>query len=263
MTFDAFWLPGLSQGDELITRELSDNVAIRYPALTAERVRELCRSVRARAAAARAITVQQRVRAIACATAFLRQPDNDAFEQAVALIAAATGYSIDMTRHVLLRMAQDWTEPALLELIASELGDPIVLEGPVPDGNSRRRVMAVGPQLAAHIFAGNVPGVAVTSLIRTLLLKSGAFGKTALEEPVLPVLFARSLAAVDPALAGAINVTYWPGGTTGLEEALLREADTSIVYGSRDVVSLARTSAPLNARLVIHGPRLSLGLVQG
>ncbi|MGH7466758.1 MAG: acyl-CoA reductase, partial [Longimicrobiales bacterium] len=56
---------------------------------------------------------------------------------------------------------------------------------------------------------------------------------------------------------------YWPGGTTGLEEALLREADTSIVYGSRDVVSLARTSAPLNARLVIHGPRLSLGLVLG
>jgi hypothetical protein len=261
MSFAAFWLPDLPAGVELIARQLDPDHTVHYPALSPEHVRQFSRNARAAAAQARAITVAQRMRAIDRATAFLRDPDGHAFQDAVALVSAGTGYSTAMTRHVLERMAQDWTEAALQRLIGAELLAGGALDGPVRDPRSNRRVMAFGPELATHVFAGNVPGVAVTSLIRTLLTKSAAVGKTAREEPVLTVLFARSLASIEPALANTLRLTYWAGGTAELDAALLADADAAVIYGGPEIVAAARALAPPTARLVVHGPRISLGLV--
>nr|NIP81254.1 hypothetical protein [Gemmatimonadota bacterium]NIS33346.1 hypothetical protein [Actinomycetota bacterium]NIQ56579.1 hypothetical protein [Gemmatimonadota bacterium]NIU68248.1 hypothetical protein [Actinomycetota bacterium]NIW30046.1 hypothetical protein [Actinomycetota bacterium] len=172
---------------------------------------------------------------------------------------AATGYSDEMAALVLDRMAADWRAERLRELLASELGDPAVLDGFAPTG--RRRSRAYGPRLAFHVFAGNVPGVAVTSLIRSLLVKAPVLGKLASGQPVLPVLFAEALASVDPAIADALAVTYWTGGDPDTEWRVLQAADLVVVYGGDDAVASYRERIPPNHRLVVHGPRFSVGLI--
>jgi hypothetical protein len=106
-----------------------------------------------------------------------------------------------------------------------------------------------------------VPGVAVTALLRCLLVKASVFGKTSRDEPVLPVLFARELQRVDPELAECLAVTYWPGGEGAAEAAAFDEADLVVVYGGAEAVAAARARSRSDARLVAHGPRISVALV--
>lgn len=122
------------------------------------------------------------------------------------------------------------------------------------------RAVAVGPALTTHIFSGNVPGVAVTSLIRSLLVKSAALGKTAAGEPVLPALFARALAEVDAGLGSCIAITYWPGGDEALEKLALDAADAVVVYGGQEAIAAIRSRTPVSARFLGYGHRLSFGV---
>ena len=260
MSFDAWWLPGLQDAADFSTL-VAGSALFQYPNLTSENVRAVCSSVRSAGLAARTRTVRERIAAVDRAAALLTDQNGSFFREACDLVAAATGYSPEMTCHVILRMAQDWSAEALQRLIAAELPDPDALEAPVPDARAGRRIAAFGPRLTAHIFSGNVPGVAVTSLIRALLVKSASFGKTAREEPALPVLFARALHKVDAQLAATLAVAYWPGGSAEPESALFGEADAAVVYGGPDAVEAARRHARPDCRLVIHGPRISLGIV--
>jgi acyl-CoA reductase LuxC len=166
-----------------------------------------------------------------------------------------------MVARVLDRMAADWRAQPLRELLRAELGDPRVLDGfrPAPRGHGKTRAM--GPRLAAHVFSGNVPGVAVTSIVRSLLVKAATLGKTAVGEPLLPALFARAVAEEDAELGACIAVTYWHGGDEEMEKAALEHADAVIVYGGRDAVASVRARTPPAARFLAYGPRLSFGAV--
>src|SRR5688572_1778937 len=163
-----------------------------------------------------------------------------------------------MVRAILDHIGVAWTRTALERLVESEVGDPRRLDQFVPDSGRASRTMALGPALAAHIFSGNVPGVAVESLIRALLVKSASFGKLAAEEPVLPILFTRGLPVE---LRDTIALTYWPGGTAALEHALFQEADAIIVYGGDRATESVRTRASAHQRIILHGPRFSVGVV--
>jgi len=176
-------------------------------------------------------------------------------------LPAITRYSPAMIGRVLDRMAADWRADRLHALLSAEIGDRRLLDGfaQVPDG--RGRTMAVGPRLAAHVFSGNVPGVAVTSLVRALLVKSASLGKTAQGEPLLPALFARAVAEEDAELGACLAVTYWPGGDVEMERAALEQADAVIAYGGRAAIEAIRAQAPPAARFLGYGPRLSFGVV--
>src|SRR5690606_26082089 len=178
--------------------------------------------------------------------------------RAAPLLAAATAYSPAMTDLVLDRMAADWRPDVLAGLLDAEFGDPRALDDFVATPARRRR--AFGPGLALNIFAGNVPGVGVTALIRCLLVKAAAIGKTARSEPVLPVLFARLLAEHDPPLGDCLAVTYWPGGDQAAEGAALQHADAVVVYGGEATIRAVRARAPARARLIEHGPRISVAV---
>ena len=66
----------------------------------------------------------------------------------------------------------------------------------------------------------------------SLLTKSAILGKSSFDEPLMPVLFARSLASVDPDMADALAIVPWRGGTVDLEDAAIGEADAVVAYGS-------------------------------
>lgn len=264
---DAYHLPGLDETDVAgwDTREFAGGeVRLRFPVLEPRALHRLLdRLARARAEHLADRPVAGVVEAIDAAARRLADPDDPHRRLAERALPAVTGYSPPMVRLILDRMAADWRKPALDALLRAELGDPGVLDGfrPAPGRDDGARIRAFGPGLAFHIFAGNVPGVAVTSLVRSLLLKAATLGKTASGDPLLPALFARALAQAAPALGECLAVTYWPGGSIGLEEAAFAAADAVVVYGGAEVVESVRSRAPVHARLVEHGPRLSFAVV--
>ena len=177
-------------------------------------------------------------------------------------LPALTGYSPAMIRLVLDRMAADWRAPRLRELLRAEFGDPRVLDGFAPAARSAHGLHAVfGPRLAVHVFSGNVPGVAVTSLIRSLLVKAATLGKAAVGEPLLAALFARGIAEADAELGACVAVTYWAGGDEMMERAALDPADAVVVYGGADAVAAIRAKTPVAARFLGYGPKVSFGVV--
>ena len=253
MIFDCYFGPDLGPFEY---REIPlRGGVLRAPAFSAGHVQRIATTLRAEAAQLRRIPVNELIAGISRATRDLVNPAGEIGAMARSLLPASSGYSAEMIDQLLARMADDWSADALARLVTSEFGSASVLDG------TDARTFALGADLTAHIFSGNVPGVAVTSLMRALLVKSPSFGKAAHSEPVLPVLFARALQRVDARIARAVAVTYWPGGEAPLDQALVDEADTVVVYGGADAVSGIRGRLNEAARLVVHGPKVSFGVV--
>lgn len=172
-----------------------------------------------------------------------------------------TGLSGPVCDGIIEGMARDWTPERLDRLLAAEFRDPGVLDGfrAGPEGS---RLHATGGRLAFHLGAGNIPGVGTTSIIRSLLVKCPVLLKPGRTDLALPEIFARGLEEVDPELAQALAVVYWPRGGGGLlEEQLLREADRVVVYGGTAVVRELRGRIPATTPLVAYHHRISTGAV--
>ena len=253
--FAAWHLPGLQRSDLEMEQRTFGELPAEVPRLTPAQLQTvLAHIVAARERVLRKTPVRDIVAAIDAAAQRLSESTTVA-----PLLCAATGYSAEVIDDVLAHMIADWRRDSLQTLLQLELGDATVLDEFVT--GSQRSTRAVGPALSAHIFSGNVPGVAVTSMVRALLVKSATFGKTASGEPVLPVLFAQALQAVAPAVAECLAVTYWTGGSENLESVLLDHADTLVIYGGEETVASLRARAHPRTRIVEHGPRVSFGVV--
>lgn len=260
---DAFHLPALAAPPATTweyARAGSEPVRLRVPQLTPsllERQIDALLDARERELAARPVV--RIVRSVDRVARRLLDRGDALRRTADAALPAITGSSPEMIRLVLDEMAADWRGEPLERLLRSELGDPGVLDG--FRDREGRRARAVGPRLTTHVFSGNIPGIAVTSLIRSLLVKSASVAKTAAGEPLLPALFARGLAEVDPALGECLAVTYWPGGDEEMERAALDRAGVVVAYGGMEAIAAVRARTPPAARFVGYGHRLSFGLV--
>lgn len=230
------------------------------PALSPRDVADAARAAREAGQVLRARSTSEIVGLIDHVARRFLDPDDPIRTEALRWLPEVTGYSPAMCTRVLDRMAADWTDPALRRLLRAELGNPRVLDDFVPHARGQR-VRAIPPDLVLHVLSGNVPGVGVTSIVRSLLVRAPAICKTAAGEPVLPVLFARALAAGDPDVGRALAVTYWRGGDVEREEAALGEADLVVHYGGQEAITDLRRRLPPHVRLVDHGPRVSFAAV--
>ena len=242
-SFDGWHLPGLRDEELKLETRRFGALDIRTPALEPAQLQTVIHYITGAREQLQAAPMDEIVTAIDAAANDIGG-DNTARE----LLIAATGYSRATIEEILAHMVRDWSRESLEELLHAEL---------------RGIANPIGPRLAFHVFSGNVPGVAVTSIIRSLLVRAATLGKTASGEPVLPVLFAKALARAAPPLAESLAVVHWPGGTEALESVALKAADAIIVYGGGDAVEQIARRAPRATNLVIHGPRISLGLVGG
>ncbi|HEY0810021.1 MAG TPA: acyl-CoA reductase [Longimicrobiales bacterium] len=255
----AYHLPGLNADIVREWRYLEKGgVRLRWPMLTSAQLENICAAIaHNREQHLRSASVHDILAAVDAAVKRLYADIN----QVSRVLSAYTGYSEQVVSDTLRHMFNDWSAPSLSELLRAELGDANLLDHSLPDTHiSRKYIAAYGYPFAFHIFSGNVPGVAVTSLIRSLLVKSATLGKTAAGEPLLPVLFAESLTHVAPHIASCLAVTYWQGGTTDLEDAALTAADVVVVYGGEETVRALIAHAS-QKQIVLHGPRLSFGIV--
>jgi hypothetical protein len=259
---DGFHLPhDIAARRPLTTVAEAAGLRVHVPVLEESDVGELCDRLLTARDRLLETSVARVIGAVDRAARRFLDPDEPARGIALRAIVEVTGYAPAMAALVLDRMAADWLEPALEQLIDVELGGAAALENFVPRGE-RARARAVGLPLGLHVFAGNVPGVGVTSMIRALLVRSAVLAKTAADEPVLAPLFARLLHEADPAVGDCLAVAYWKGGEQRLEQAALDRVQLVVHYGSGDAVQSLRARAPLTVRFVEHGPRVSCALVR-
>jgi hypothetical protein len=177
------------------------------------------------------------------------------------LLPAITGYSPPMIREGLSALLHGLRRESLLQCLTAEFGDPACLDTFRPLRGTGLLTRAFGPRLAVHVFSGNVPGLPVWSLTCGLLVKAANLGKTASGEPLLPALFAASLAEVDPDLARCLAILYWPGGAEDLEAAAFGRAEAIIAYGGDEALRSLRGRVPAAARFLAYSHRLSFGLI--
>ena len=265
-TFDACWVPSSSElptpPPTLVweTIDVSESVAVRYPAWPGDAAERLLEALREAGARLAGVPVRDLVTCVGrVADRFLDSSD-PIRHKAIDLLVPTAGLSKEMASEILTGMARDWTAKRLTELLRREFQDPGVLDGfcRLDEGRS---VRARGPLLTFHVGAGTVPGVSVTSMIRALLMKSAVLLKPGLGDVVLPVLFAEALAEEALELSDAIAVTYWPGGSSPLEGLALQRAEAVVAYGGNEAIRSLRTRTPVTARFIAYHHRVSVGLV--
>ena len=261
---DPAWLPGLDEHFVAHRRHEGHTVVgapFLTPALDDRAADRVARTVRKAALAARTgRSTAEVIQAVATAAARLAEPDDTYGRAAIEAVRRASGCGANEAADVLRQQARGWTAAALARLIDSELGDAGYLDGAVQVGPLGRRRRAVGPPVIHLVLAGNVPGIAVTAVIRCLLVRSGVLCKLPSGEPWLVGLFARALHDVDAELARSLAATWWPTPDPAAA-AWTKHSGKVIVYGGEAAVRAYRTSVPPSTPLEVYGPRLGIVLL--
>ena len=176
------------------------------------------------------------------------------------LLPVITGYDREMVRLGLTRYLKTFRKPELLRFLAEDFPNPQILDGfqPLIKGGFGQ---AYGPDLLAHIWAGNVPGLPLWSLVSGLLVKAGNIGKTSSAEPLFAVWFAQVLAEVDPDLGGCVAIMWWRGGRATPETALLAEADVALGFGNNQTLEQIRLRTPITTRFLAYGHKISFSVI--
>ncbi len=118
---------------------------------------------------------------------------------------------------------------------------------------------AAPDRLAGVVLAGNIPALAVQSLLPALLLGRPLLLKSSSSEPWFAPALVAALVAREPTLAGAFAAVTFGVDDTAALAAAFGEADPLLAYGGTEAV--ASLSATFGARLVAHGPKASVAFV--
>lgn len=261
----AAYLPGLP-ADQIQWQTLrfgvgADQVEVAVPQLTSAQLTALAAHVReAGRQQLKRMPVSQIIAAIDRAVARLLDANDPYRIEAERLLPLVSGFDAEMVRLGLNAYLKTFRAPQLQRFVAEDFANPKLLDEfqPRPKGGMAR---ALGPELLVHVWAGNVPGLPLWSLVCGLLVKAPSIGKVASAEPVFASLFARLLAEVEPQLADCLAVLWFKGGDTVSEKTLFGEADVVLAYGGNDTLSQLRQQVPIGTRFLPHGHKLSLGLV--
>ncbi|TRM54035.1 acyl-CoA reductase [Achromobacter sp. LC458] len=261
----AGYLPGLTSADAqwqtLPFEQDGRRVDVAVPVLTAAQMQALAERVKqASARHLKTMTVSEIINVIDRAIARLLDPNDPVRQQADALLPIVSGYDAQMVRLGLTGFFKTFRAPQLHRFVAEDFANPKVLDGfqPAAKGGA---VRAHGPQLLVHSWAGNVPALALWSLICGLLVKAGNIGKLPSAEPLFAGWFAHLLAEVHPPLADCLAVVWWRGAGEDDAAALYAQADTVVAYGGNDALHAIQRRLPVTTRFLPHGHKLGFGVV--
>jgi hypothetical protein len=182
-------------------------------------------------------------------------PDREAGEETLAVRYGVPRRSI---AEILDTAFSTWTVESLRDWVATELGDPAVLDGFVRLGGAHRR--AFGPRLVAFLAARGVPTTPIADLLSALCVKSPSWLKPPGGGDDLAARFARTLTEIDAAIGQAVVVEGWERGSPE-GEAVLASADVVVVTGGAETLASLQRDVSSSTRLVLHGPRMSAAIV--
>jgi len=183
------------------------------------------------------------------------QPDNKFRLLALEACAEKLGFSRRVMAAGLDQFFRRFTRDNFAALLMQDLGEP-VSDVPIVDGR-----MWHGPEMIAHVAAGNIPNPALMSLALGLLTRSAQFMKCATGSSLLPCLFAHSIRQANPKLGACLELAEWPGGSSDLEAALFAECDCVTATGNDATLGAVRSRLGPRVRFIGYGQRVSFGYV--
>lgn len=189
-------------------------------------------------------------------------PENPFRNVALEQGPAATGFSRGTLASGLDAFFKQFTPENFRALMAQELGNAnYVREDSRHPSPATRHSFWHGPELLAHIAAGNIPNPTLMSIALGVLTRSAQFVKCASGTTFLPRLFAHSLYEAEPKLGACLEIAEWRGGHADVERALFSEADCVTATGSDEALAAIRQHVPAQTRFLGYGHRVSFGYV--
>ncbi len=176
------------------------------------------------------------------------------------LLPIITGYDREMVRLGLTGYLKTFRRPQLQRFLAEDFINPAILDSfqPLPKGGLGR---AFGPKILTHVWAGNVPGLPLWSLVAGLLVKAGNIGKVPTVEPMFASLFSQLFAEVAPELADCLAIVWWKGGDEASELSVLNESDLVLGYGQNESLAAIQKRMPITKRFLAYGHKVSFAMV--
>lgn len=172
------------------------------------------------------------------------------------------GFSKAMVELELSGLTMALTRPYLEGKLTGELGrlDAQDLWHRRPGSQVFQKAVPRGVVL--HVASGNVSTTGVLSLIEGLLSRNVNFLKVASNAPLLPMLFAETLAELDDEgiVSKSFAILSWSGEKTPHHELFQQQADAIVVWGGEEVVQIYRQGLSLGTKLIEYGPKVSAGL---
>ena len=262
----AGYLPGCLAPEEVQWRTLNfshhqQQLEVAVPDLSAAQIEKLSRHIRHHTRAyLTTLSVAKIVSIVDQAIAGLLDRHHPLRIRAEALLPVVTGYDAEMIRRGLTGYLKTFRQPQLKRFLAEDFSDAQLLDDfqPRPNGGFAR---AFGPSLLMHIWAGNVPGLPLWSLISGLLVKAGSVGKLPGAEPLMAGWFAQLLAEIDPQLGECLAVVWWKGGDAEVEKSWFQQPDVVVAYGGNATLAAIQRQLPVTTRFLPHGHKVSVGLV--
>jgi hypothetical protein len=157
--------------------------------------------------------------------------------------------------------------PSIEAQVNNELGGPEVLDGwkeVVTGRGQRARVRAFPPRLV-HILAGNAPGVAVISIVRSALTKGVNLLKLPSNDLFTATAMLRTMAKVAPnhPVVRSFSAVYWRGGDSEVESHLLRPQffDKLVAWGGEAALRSAKNYVGPGFELVAFDPKTSISFI--
>ena len=263
--FTAGYVPGISHEElawhTLEYRENDSRLEVKVPILTQAQMLTVTQNVKnACNAQIKTMDVSEIVRVIDQAILRLLDVNNEDRKCIDTLLPIATGMDATMLRLNFSQYLQTFRALQLHRFIAEDFSNPKMLDEFQPriTGGWTK---ALGAELITHIWAGNVPGLPLWSLISGLLVKSGTIGKVSSAEPICASIFAKVLVDIEPRLADCLSIIWWPNEDTNTAIHLFQQSDIVLAYGGNMALAAVQAQVPVTTRFLPHGHKLSFGMV--
>lgn len=245
-------LPGLDFGPDR---------RLQVPRLTPVQLQVLCEHLRGPGRQAlRALPVQAIVQAIDATIHVLLDPASEENRTLLDWLPRVTGFSSESVRVNLNATLRTYRTPQLQRFLFEDLGGADMLNGFAPQVTGGL-THAVGVTLLTHVWAGNVPGLPLWSLISGLMVKAGNLGKVSAGEPVLASVFASTLTRLFPSVGNACAVLWWDRLDHASAQTVWDASEAVIAFGGDEALADLQRQMPPGVRFLPHGHKISFGAV--
>jgi len=161
---------------------------------------------------------------------------NSYLQAAFALSSHTSGMTASILETQYRNFAKTFTRDVIAKFVETQIGRKY-LEGWVPHDLGEGRVLnlrAFGAR-AVHVIAGNSPGVAFLTVLRSALTRSDTIIKLPSNDPMTAVAILRTMIDVDPGhpVTRHLSAAYWKGGDETVEAALYqpRNIEKIVAWG--------------------------------
>ena len=182
-------------------------------------------------------------------------------EELVDLTCAVTGYSKEMVELGMKQICGILTKEYLEATVQSDLGDKRLLDEWITRAESSVHCQPRGKML--HILAGNVPAVAITSILRGSLTKNVNIIKMSNRDVITPSYFVQAFHDIDPEhpITKSTSVLYWPHTNLEIFRKIIPFVNVVSVWGGQDTIEETRRNTPQGVELLEFGPRRGIHLI--